>query len=174
MEPKQSQQKRRQFNQYLALRESVIVVASEEWINYIKSKKIDILKNDVKMPKTISIYDSEANNWDSIENLKNHLSTKNKYRTKVKQETIVDNLLEVISSRNETIQDVLLRLVQRIYIDHFHLPDSERIKSKEDINFVEGNEYFEHLEEFCVGFIGALKKESAIQGVVPSNLFIKY
>jgi len=36
LEPKISQQRRRQFNQYLAFRESIIVVASEAWISYIK------------------------------------------------------------------------------------------------------------------------------------------
>ena len=125
----------------------------------------------------IAIYGMENVGWDSVEKLKNHLSTKNKYRTKFKQENIVDALLDVVTSKNMTIDVVLHRLVQKLYKDHFHLRhrDSEHHSSKEEkINFIEGNEYFEHLERFCISFIDAVKREASHQGLHPSYLFSRY
>jgi hypothetical protein len=161
----------------LVFRESIIVVASEAWISFIKSKQSDL--NILEMPKKIAIYGAEINHWDNIERLKSHLSTKNKYRTKAKQDSIVDTLLEVISSKSLTIAEVIHNLVQKLYTEHFHLGHSntgggKQVSKDEKTNFIEGNEYFEHLERFCISFTDAVKKEASSQGLDPLNLFSKY
>ena len=130
------------------------------------------------MPKTIAIYGAEINHWDNIERLKSHLSTKNKYRTKAKQDSIVDTLLEVISSKSLTIAEVIHNLVQKLYTEHFHLGLSntggKQVSKDEKTNFIEGNEYFEHIERFCLSFTDAVKKEASSQGLDPLNLFFRH
>jgi hypothetical protein len=53
--------------------------------------------------------------------------------------------------------------------------ETEHHSSKEEkINFIEGNEYFEHLERFCISFIDAVKREASHLGLHPSYLFSQY